>query len=89
MVFVLTDGHTNNWEAQVVPAANQLKELRATIIPIGLFNGISENRLRQLASNPTEAMTAIDINDLQSKVSIAEASACQHRIAGKYISDLQ
>ena len=86
VVIVLTDGPTNNWEAQVIPAVNQLKELQATIIPIGLFNGISEDRLRQLASNPTEAVTAIDTNDLQSKVSIVEASACQHRIAGKYIS---
>ena len=83
VVFVLSDGHTNDWETEVLPAARQVKELRATIIPIGLLNGISDDHLRQLATNPIEIVTAFDPNELQTKIPSVNASACQHRIAGK------
>ncbi len=79
IVIVVTKGHTNNWEREVLPAARAVKAAGATLIPVGLFTGVNPAELRLLATNSAEVVLVADARDFATKLPQLVRLMCQQR----------
>ena len=83
VVLIVSAGQTNTWTTETLQAVNVLKAFNTRIIPVGLFNGITDAQLQQLATDPAEIVRARNADVLLAETSRVQELACQHRIQGK------
>ena len=83
VVLIVSAGQTNTWSTETLRAVNVLKAFNTRIIPVGLFNGITNEQLQQLATDPAEIVRASNVAALQAETPRVQELACQHRIQGK------
>ena len=83
VVIIVSSGQPSSWNTETLRAVNVLKAFSTIIIPVGLFNGITDLQLQQLATNPEEIVRANNLNELQAQTPRVQELACQHRIQGK------
>ena len=82
VVLVVTDGHTNDFNREVLPAAQALKLAGVTIVSVGLFAGVNRGEMRQLASTPRDTVFIPDPAGLKRETHIAALAnlLCQTRV---------
>ena len=83
VVIIVSVGQPSSWNTETLRAVNVLKAFSTIIITVGLFNGITDLQLQQLATNPEEIVRASNLNELQAQTPRVQELACQHRIQGK------
>lgn len=79
VVIVVTDGHTNNWNRDVLPVLTALKTAGTTILPVGLTNSVNGAEMRQLATNPADAILVFEVADLATEAPRLANLACLPR----------